>query len=80
MQPADLATLVSYHNWANGRLLTAAAALTPDQLMADAALSNGSAFETLRHMLDVAWSWRRACNGEPASDLLWKLERVMNLK
>jgi uncharacterized damage-inducible protein DinB len=81
MQIADLVTQVEYNNWANQQVLNAAARIPAEQLFATrealgvpAQLSNPSAFDTLRHVLDVEWSWRLACQEIPATQLLWEVE------
>jgi uncharacterized damage-inducible protein DinB len=81
MQNVDLVTQVEYNNWANGKILEAAARIPADQLFATrealgipAQLSNPSAFDTLRHVLDVEWSWRLACQEVSATQLLWEVE------
>jgi uncharacterized damage-inducible protein DinB len=86
MQTADLVTLVEYNNWANQRILDTAARIPHDQLTATrdelavpAQLSNPSAFDALRHMLDVEWSWRLACEEIPATQLLWEIEPLDDL-
>jgi hypothetical protein len=55
MTTFDYVTNIQYHNWANERLLATAEKIPHDQLMAGEKLSQGTAFETLRHMLDVDW-------------------------
>jgi uncharacterized damage-inducible protein DinB len=74
MQPTDYVSLVQFNQWANNHLLDVAAKLSPEQLHAEAGLSFGSAFKTLRHVLDVGWSWRLVCEGQEASKLLWEVE------
>jgi uncharacterized damage-inducible protein DinB len=54
---------VRFHAWANDRILTVAADLSDDELRAPSKLDHGSAFQTLRHLVDVDWSWRRLCIG-----------------
>jgi uncharacterized damage-inducible protein DinB len=80
MSVVDISALVQYNNWANRRLIDTATHLSADQLMANVSLSNGSAFETLRHMLDVEWSWRLACEGKPATQVLWEIEPLADLQ
>jgi uncharacterized damage-inducible protein DinB len=74
MQPSDYVSLVQFNQWANNRLLDIVAKLSTEQLHAEAGLSFGSAFHTLRHMLDVDWSWRLICQGQEASKMLWEVE------
>lgn len=49
--------------WANDRILTTAADLTDDEFRKDEVLDLGSAFQTIRHLVDVDWSWREGCIG-----------------
>src|SRR5215211_5123440 len=86
MHSADISTLVEYNNWANRQILNTAARIPPDQLFATrealaipAQLSNPSAFDALRHMLDVEWSWRLACEELPATQLLWEVAPLDDL-
>jgi uncharacterized damage-inducible protein DinB len=81
MQIGDLVTQVEFNNWANQRLLEFAARIPAEQLFATrealgipAQLSNPSAFDTLRHVVDVEWSWRLACQEIPPTKLLWEEE------
>jgi uncharacterized damage-inducible protein DinB len=61
-------TLVRFHAWANDRVLTTTAALPEDRFRGTASLDHGSAFATLRHVVDVDWSWRQFCIGNDVGD------------
>lgn len=61
MNKTDLLTMLEYQIWANGRVLSRCARLTPEALTAPRDLSHGSLFGTLVHMLDTQWAWRIAC-------------------
>jgi len=63
MDAEILLPMVRFHGWANDRILTTAAALTDDELRRPAPLDHGGAFQTLRHLVDVDWSWRELCTG-----------------
>lgn len=63
-----LVALVHYHAWANDRILTTAAKVPDDELHRPDVLDRGSAFETLRHLVDVDWSWREFCIGNDIGD------------
>lgn len=63
-----LLAFVRFHAWANDRILTTAADLSDEQLRATATLDRGSAFDTLRHLVDVDWSWREFCIGNDVGD------------
>jgi len=58
-----LLAFVRFHAWANDRILTVAAGLSDDEFRATGKLDHGSAFQTLRHLMDVDWSWRQFCIG-----------------
>lgn len=58
-----LLALIRFHAWANDTILTAAADLSDEELRRAAVLDHGSAFDTLRHLVDVDWSWREFCVG-----------------
>jgi uncharacterized damage-inducible protein DinB len=57
----DIRVLYDYNYWANARVLSAAARVTPDQLMAPAGLSHGSLRGTLVHILGTEVVWRLRC-------------------
>jgi uncharacterized damage-inducible protein DinB len=59
----SLLAFVRFHAWANDRILSATAALSEEELRAAGKLDHGSAFQTLRHLVDVDWSWREFCIG-----------------
>jgi uncharacterized damage-inducible protein DinB len=59
----SLLSLVRFHAWANDRILTTTAGLSDDELRRTAQLDHGSAFQTLRHLVDVDWSWREILLG-----------------
>jgi uncharacterized damage-inducible protein DinB len=64
----DLLAFVRFHAWANDRILTTAAALSDDELRRAAALDHGTAFQTLRHLVDVDWSWREGLLGNDVGE------------
>src|SRR5918994_1351323 len=68
MDPDSLLVLVRYHAWANDRLLGTAAGLTDEELHRSATHDRGSAFETIRHLVDVDWSWRELCVGNDVGE------------
>jgi uncharacterized damage-inducible protein DinB len=59
----SLLAFVRYHAWANDRILTTAADLSESEIRKDGVLDDGSAFQTVRHLVDVDWSWREFCIG-----------------
>ena len=74
-----LLTLVAYNAWADNRILDTARKASPDQLHEEAGLSHGSIFYSLRHTLDVEWSWRLACIDQPANQTLWEIVPLQDL-
>ena len=68
MDGDSLLALVRFHAWANDRILTTAAGLSDEEFRRTANLDHGSAFQTLRHVVDVDWSWREFCIGNDVGD------------
>jgi uncharacterized damage-inducible protein DinB len=68
MDADSLLALVRFHAWANDRILTTAAGLSDEKFRRMAVLDHGSAFQTLRHLVDVDWSWREFCIGNDVGD------------
>jgi uncharacterized damage-inducible protein DinB len=64
----SLLALVRFHAWANDRILTTTAGLSDEEFRKTANLHHGSAFRTLRHLVDVDWSWREICVGNDVGD------------
>jgi uncharacterized damage-inducible protein DinB len=63
MDTESLLALVRFHAWANERILTTAQGLSDGEFRRPAPLDHGSVFQTLRHLVDVDWSWRELCTG-----------------
>jgi uncharacterized damage-inducible protein DinB len=68
MDAESLLALIRFHAWANDRLLTTAAGLSDEELRGAAVLDRGSAFDTIRHLVDVDWSWHEFCLGNDIGD------------
>ena len=68
MDTDTLLAFVRFHAWANDRILTTAAGLSDEEFRREAVLDHGSAFETLRHLVDVDWSWREALLGNDVGE------------
>jgi len=64
----SLLALVRFHAWANDRILTTASDLSDEECRRSADLDHGSAFQTLRHLVDVDWSWREFCIGNDVGE------------
>jgi len=63
-----LPELVRYHVGVNERILDGSAKLTEEEFRRPGTTDNGSAYETLLHMLVVDWSWREFCIGNDDDD------------
>ena len=64
MNRQDILTLLEYTAWANGRVLDAAAALSPEAFLRDMRNSFPSVRDTLAHILGAEWVWLRRWQGE----------------
>jgi uncharacterized damage-inducible protein DinB len=53
----EIRELYEYNRWANGRILDAAAALSPEQFSQDLGSSFASVRGTLAHILTAEWVW-----------------------
>ena len=81
MDSQSLVQLVRYHAWANDRILETAAQLSDQAFMEPAPLDHGTAFQTLRHLADVDWSWREFCQGkDPGETYAWNFFPLEDLK
>jgi uncharacterized damage-inducible protein DinB len=70
MNKQDILVLYRYNQWANGRILSAAANVTPEQYLADASFPHGGLRGTLVHALFAEWIWRKRWEGtSPTSRL-----------
>ena len=63
MNKQDIFVLYKYNQWANARILNAAASLTPEQFAASASFPHGGLRGTLVHALFAEWIWRRRWEG-----------------
>jgi uncharacterized damage-inducible protein DinB len=68
MDVESLLAFTRFHAFANDRILTTAANLSDEDLRRTTNLDHGSAFQTLRHLVDVDWSWREFCTGNDIGD------------
>ena len=59
----DLENLYDYGQWANKKLFTIIAQLTPEQFTQTVAGSYGSIRNTLVHMMSTEWGWLDRCGG-----------------
>jgi len=63
MNKQDIITLFKYNQWANAKILDAAANVTRDQFLADASFPHGGLRGTLVHILFAEWIWRNRWEG-----------------
>ena len=63
MQKQDMLILYKYNQWANGKILTAAASVSPEQFLAGAAFPHGGLRSTLVHAMFAEWIWRNRWEG-----------------
>jgi uncharacterized damage-inducible protein DinB len=63
MNQKDILTLYRYNQWANAKILGAAANLTAEQFLADASYPYGGLRGTLVHAMFAEWTWRNRWEG-----------------
>jgi uncharacterized damage-inducible protein DinB len=63
MNKQDILTLYKYNQWANAKILQAAANVTQEQYLAPASFPHGGLQGTLVHTLFAEWLWRQRWNG-----------------
>ena len=63
MNKQDILTLYKYNQWANAKILNAAANISQEQFMADATFPHGGVRGTLVHILFAQWIWRSRWEG-----------------
>ena len=68
MDRDSLLPFARFHAWANRRIIDTAASLTDDELRATGPFDHATAFQTLRHLVDVDWSWREFCTGNDVGE------------
>ena len=70
MNEQDILTLYKYNQWANAKILNAAANVTREQYLAPASFPHGGLRGTLVHTLSAEWIWRKRWEGESPASLL----------
>lgn len=79
MNHQDILWLVAYHNRSSQKILETAARLTEQELMRGGEFDLDSAFQSMRHLVDVDWSWRQLCNGNDiGKTYLWDVVPMNN--
>jgi uncharacterized damage-inducible protein DinB len=71
MNVADIRQLFDYTEWANARVMDAAADLSDDDLRHDFGTSYKSIFGTLLHMAGAEWIWLERWNGRAPGKETW---------
>jgi uncharacterized damage-inducible protein DinB len=74
-----LLAFLEYNFSADERICQKVAQLAPEQLHTLAAISHGTAFNLVRHILDTEWSWRLFAAGEGGQKYLWEVEDIPDL-
>jgi len=76
----EIIYFIEYHNRANKKIFDTAAQLSNEQLMRTGKFDHDTAFQSLRHMVDVDWSWRQFCMGNDVGKAyLWETVPMNNL-
>ena len=70
MNKQDILLLFKYNQWANAKILDAAANLTPEQFTAPATFPHGGLRGTLVHALSAEWIWRTRWEGTSPTYML----------
>ena len=70
MNKQDILLLYEYNQWANARILHAAANVTQEQFVAPASFPHGGVRGTLVHALSAEWIWRTRWEGTSPTHLL----------
>jgi uncharacterized damage-inducible protein DinB len=70
MNKQDILVLYQYNQWANARILNAAANVTPEQFLATASFPHGGLRGTLAHALSAEWIWRNRWEGTSPTSVL----------
>lgn len=63
MNKQDVLILYKYNQWANAKILHAAAPITPEQFVAPASFPHGGLRGTMVHALFAEWIWRKRWEG-----------------
>jgi len=63
MNKQDILTLYKYNQWANAKILNAAANVTQEQFRAPGSFPHGGLRGTLVHALFAEWIWRKRWEG-----------------
>ena len=70
MNKQDILLLHQYNQWANAKILNAAANMTEEQFVAPAGFPHGGLRATLVHALSAEWVWRTRWEGTSPTAML----------
>ena len=70
MNKQDILLLYQYNQWANAKILGAAANVTQEQYLAPASFPHGGLRGTLVHALSAEWIWRMRWEGTSPTSVL----------
>mgnify|MGYP000105994491 CR=1 FL=1 len=70
MNKHDILTLYKYNQWANAKILNAAANVSQEQFLAEASYPHGGLRGTLTHTLFAQWIWRNRWEGNSPTNRL----------
>ena len=70
MNKQDILLLYQYNQWANAKILSAAANVTQEQYLAPASFPHGGLRGTLAHTLSAEWVWRMRWEGTSPTSVL----------
>ena len=72
--------LIDYHVRANDLIYEMSAELSDDELRREDDFDHGSAFQTIRHVVDVDYSWRELCMGHDVGNTyVWDVYPMLDL-
>jgi uncharacterized damage-inducible protein DinB len=74
MNKQDMLTLYKYNQWANAKILNAAANVTQEQYLASASFPHGGLQGTLVHAMSAEWIWQKRWQGTSPTMVLKPLE------
>ena len=79
MDRQTMLDLVRYQTWANDRIMTTAVALSGEELRRTGTFDHGTAFQTLRHVVDSEWGWRVYLEGKGPEGFVWEMFALEDL-
>ena len=72
--------VIDYHVRANDLVYEKAGELSDEELRREGSFDHGSAFQTIRHLVDVDFSWRELCMGnDVGATYVWDITPLPDL-